>query len=370
MRLIGNGFWAILAPMKLDYIIVGFGLAGLSFCEQLEQHQKSYVVIDDDSQRASKTAAGVYNPTNLKRFTAVWNAKAHTKALPPFFEQIKARIGVGVNQQIPVYRRIASIEEQNDWVVASDNPKLTPFLSTDFVVNDNPAVDARHGFGQVLQTGRIDTNTLLDSYKGYLRASKKFIEASFIHDKLGFSENGVDYEEFTAKHIVFCEGFGLMKNPFFDYLPLKGNKGEYLVIKARRLKMDFILKASLFVVPLGDDLYQVGATFNREDKTNKTTEGAKQDLLEKLGKTINCDFEVVDQVAGIRPTTGDRRPLLGTHPEHGQLAILNGFGSRGILMSPSLSHQLYDHLENRSVLDPETDIKRFERRYLASKRLR
>ena len=356
--------------MKLDYIIVGFGLAGLSFCEQLELHQKSYVVIDDDSQRASKTAAGIYNPTNLKRFTGVWKAKAHTKVLPPFFKQVEARIGVEVNQQIPVYRRIGSVEEQNDWVVASDNPKLTPFLSNDFVVNDNPAIDAHHGFGEVLQTGRIDTNALLGSYKGYLRASDKFIEASFMYNKVGFLENGAGYGEFTARHIVFCEGYGLTKNPFFNYLPLKGNKGEYLVIKASRLKMDFILKASLFVVPLGEDLYKVGATFNREDKTNKTTDGAKLDLVEKLGKTINCDFEVIDQVAGIRPTTGDRKPLLGTHPEHGQLAILNGFGSRGILMSPSLSHQLYDHLENRAMLDPETNIKRFERRYSRHKHLR
>jgi len=50
--------------MKVDYIVVGCGLAGIAFCEQLLANNKSFVVFDDDSQKSSTVAGGLYNPVN------------------------------------------------------------------------------------------------------------------------------------------------------------------------------------------------------------------------------------------------------------------------------------------------------------------
>ena len=72
-----------------------------------------------------------------------------------------------------------------------------------------------------------------------------------------------------------------------------------------------------------------------------------------------CDFEIVDQEAGMRPTTGDRRALIGVHPEHPQLTLLNGLGTRGIMAGPFLAKQLVDHLEKGEPILPEIDINRF-----------
>ncbi|HFS67189.1 MAG TPA: FAD-dependent oxidoreductase, partial [Flavobacteriia bacterium] len=55
--------------MKVDYIIVGLGLAGISFIERLKEHHKSFVVFENNSQNASKVASGLFNPVILKRFT-------------------------------------------------------------------------------------------------------------------------------------------------------------------------------------------------------------------------------------------------------------------------------------------------------------
>ena len=71
--------------MKLDYIIVGLGLAGLSFAEQLIKAKKSFMVFEDSSQTSSLVAGGVYNPVILKRFTPVWNAKEQLKVALPFY---------------------------------------------------------------------------------------------------------------------------------------------------------------------------------------------------------------------------------------------------------------------------------------------
>ena len=45
--------------MKVDYIIVGLGLAGLAFVEELIQANKSFIVFEDDSQTSSLVAGGV-----------------------------------------------------------------------------------------------------------------------------------------------------------------------------------------------------------------------------------------------------------------------------------------------------------------------
>mgnify|MGYP005724916689 CR=1 FL=1 len=47
--------------MKVDYIIVGLGLAGLAFVEELISANKSFIVFEDDSQTSSLVAGGVYN---------------------------------------------------------------------------------------------------------------------------------------------------------------------------------------------------------------------------------------------------------------------------------------------------------------------
>ena len=49
--------------MKVDTLIVGFGIAGLSYAEQLRRHKKSYVVVAPDEESASHLAAGIVNPT-------------------------------------------------------------------------------------------------------------------------------------------------------------------------------------------------------------------------------------------------------------------------------------------------------------------
>jgi len=59
----------------------------------------------------------------------------------------------------------------------------------------------------------------------------------------------------------------------------------------------------------------------------------------------------------------DRRPLLGRHPKYENVYILNGLGTRGVLMSPLLSNWLFEFIENKKKLPPEADIKRFEKQY-------
>ncbi len=113
-------------------------------------------------------------------------------------------------------------------------------------------------------------------------------------------------------------------------------------------------------MPLGDNLYKVGATFNWTDKTSNPSEEGKTELVEKLKNVITVDYTIVSQSAGIRPTVAGRRPLVGLHPEYNQLVVLNGLGTRGVMIAPTVAKNLFNHLEFQEKLDEEIDIKRFK----------
>lgn len=347
----------------LDYIVVGLGLAGISFCEQLEKHKKSFLVIDDDSQQASIVAGGLYNPVILKRFTMAWKARQQMELAIPFYEALSHKLNIKLDHKLPVLRRFASIEEQNLWFEAADKKDLDYFLSTKIIENQNPGIEASYGFGQVKYTGRVATKTLIEQYKKYLEAEQTILKEQFDFSEFVFLKDGVGYNELKAKHIVFAEGYGLKANPFFSYLPLNGTKGELLTIKAPGLKENSVIKSSVFIIPLGDDLYRVGATYKWKDKTNLPTEQSKMELLEKLNTFLKCDYEVVSHVAGVRPTVADRRPLVGKHPRFDHTYVLNGFGSRGVLIAPYASKNLYHYIEDDDTLDQEMDISRFTTKY-------
>ncbi|MGB5419280.1 NAD(P)/FAD-dependent oxidoreductase, partial [Algibacter sp.] len=169
----------------------------------------------------------------------------------------------------------------------------------------------------------------------------------------------VSYQNINAEYIVFAEGSGISENPFFNRLPLNPAKGELLTIHAPDLKIDFVLKAGVFLIPLGDDLYIVGATYEWKDLSHSVTKKAKTELLGKLEKLINCPFKVVNQVGGIRPTVKDRRPLVGRHHEHNNLFVLNGLGTRGVMIGPYVAKKLFDFIEHHEPLEKEIDISRF-----------
>ena len=343
----------------IDYLIVGSGMAGICFAETALQNNKTIFVFDNNSQNSSKIAGGIYNPVILKRFSEVWNATAQVKYLNDFYPKIETRLNIKIDFKTPVLRKFFSIEEQNNWFIASDKPNLAPFLSTNILHHLYSGIDSPFGFGEVLHTGYVNTGLLLEIYRDYLNENNLFSPESFNYSKLKMQSDHVLYENIKAKNIIFAEGFGLHANPYFNHLPLDGTKGELLIIKAPNLNLDCILNSSVFILPLGKNLFKVGATYNWVDKTNATSEEGKQELLEKISELLNCEFEIIDHFAGIRPTVKDRRPLVGTHHEYKNLHVLNGLGTRGVMLGPSLAQDLFLHIEQEMPLDVNIDIKRF-----------
>lgn len=343
-----------------DYLIIGCGLAGISFAETALHACKSITVINNNSQNSSRIAGGMYNPVVLKRFTAIWNAKDQLEYASSFYEDLHLKLKIKFDYKLPLLRKFYSVEEQNNWFIASDKQDLAPFLSTNLLPTKWDFIPATYSFGEVLQCGYLNTALLLESYIDYLKKNNIYTNATFNHESLIINEDGIIYENTQYQHIVFAEGFGMLSNPFFKNLPMDGTKGELLIIKAPLLQLDVIIKSGVFIVPIGNDLYKVGATYNWNDKTDLPTDEGKSELLDGLQDLITCPFEVVEHRAGVRPTVKDRRPLVGTHPLYSRLHILNGMGTRGVMLAPSMARDLFQSIEHGTLLDKNIDIKRIK----------
>ena len=346
----------------IDYLIVGSGIAGISFAEYAKSNNKSILVFDDNSQPSSRVAGGMYNPVILKRFSEVWQAEQQLEVLDTFYQKLELKLHIKVDYKIPILRKFFSVEEQNNWFTASDNKMLAPFLSLDLVKTKYQGINSPFDYGEVLQTGYVDTKLLLAAYKKYLLENNLSLQETFDYQSIQFHDDFIEYKQLKAKHIIFAEGFGLHANPYFNYLPLDGTKGELFIIKAPQLNLDVIINTSVFILPLGNDLFKVGATYNWQDKTNIPTEDGKKELLDRIHEILDCEFEILDHFAGVRPTVRDRKPLIGTHPKFPQLHLLNGLGTRGVMLGPSMAIELFDSIEHQKPLDKAIDIKRYEKK--------
>lgn len=348
---------------KIDFLVVGLGLSGISFCEQLEAHHHSFLVYENGTDASASTVAGgLYNPVVLKKFTPIWNATEQTEEARFFYKKLEQKLGTQIDFQKPVVRKLANAEEANLWKEVSKKKELEAFLESETLTNENPNINAPFGFGKVKRTGRIDTCLLVQTYTNYLKNQHKWVQEKFDYTAITHASEGVCYQNKMFRFILFAEGCGLLQNPFFNYLPLIENKGELLLIDAPKLQFEKIMKGPVFLIPMGENQYLAGTTYDHQFTNRLPTAEAKEFIVSKLKTMVNCKFSIKDHFLGFRPTVLDRRPLLGRHPLYNRLVVLNGMGTRGVLLAPSMAKELYEHLLQDKPLSKEIDIKRYEKR--------
>ncbi|MBX2827923.1 MAG: FAD-binding oxidoreductase [Flavobacteriaceae bacterium] len=341
---------------EVEFIVVGLGIAGVSFCERLLGSKKEFVALDGPKMAATAVAGGIVNPVVLKRFTPVWNAALFLEEAIPFYQTIQSRLQIDFFRETEILRVFSNVQEQNEWSVASSSHKLKDFLNPELLSNNGPELNAPYGLGAMQTALLLNTLRLLEAYRSFLK--DRVVQEEFRYEEVVMKEDAIAYKNIRAKHLVFAEGASVINNPFFQVEGLIPKKGEYITIRSENLNIDKVVKGPFFLIPLGDHLYKVGATFAHGDMTYENTEKGREQLTDAVAKMIHGPFEVVDQVAGMRPTVKDRKPLLGSISDK-KIQFFNGLGTRGLLMAPLLSKLLLDHIETGTDLPSEMDIKRF-----------
>ncbi len=339
-----------------DILIVGFGLAGLAVAKHAIDKNLSFDIITDHSQKSSKVAGGIINPVAVKRMKPVWKVEYFLDYAKFYYKSWGQVLGIPFYKDISLQVYIHNTEQENNWFEACDKPRLKPFLLPKLKAVPASSLNT-HKLG-LIQAGLVHLSELFSAAEKYYKSQNILSFDSFQYDKIDVVKHGIQYNNKSYKHIIFCEGFGVTHNPYFNNLGIYGNKGDYLIVKSDKLKQENLCKAKYFLIPLGNDLYKFGATYQRQPLDHETSEDAKLQMIEALEKMIKVPYKLVDQVCGIRPTTKDRKPILGSHQTHKNLHILNGFGSRGVMTSPLLGKNLLEYIFEGKTLNPEVSIQR------------
>lgn len=349
-------------------LIVGQGIAGSCIARQLELMSIEHEVIDDrHSQASSMVAGGMWNPIVFRRLNKSWNIDELLPYALKFYRQLEEDLNIHFLKQHEIIRFFSKVEEMNDWMHKIDHPGYQAYMSDQSVEGiDKLPLNAYLGYGIVHQAGKINVQDFLVTYSNHLRDKGRLCSSRIDYKEFSMKETGVQYKNELYDHIIFCEGAQLENNPYFNYLPLQKSKGETLTIRAPKLEINHVLNKGFFVLDLGDHLFKIGATFDNHDHTMEPTEKAKSYLTEKLN-FLTCDYDIVKHEVGIRPTVSDRRPLVGTHPVHQRLHILNGLGSKGVSICPLMANELALNILGKGKINTEADIVRFQKRFLLKK---
>ena len=114
-----------------------------------------------------------------------------------------------------------------------------------------------------------------------------------------------------------------------------------------------------FIIPIGDKKFRLGATHELEPTHIQPTVEGIAELKNSLEAVFPKPFQVLDHEAGYRPTTHDRKPVVGIHPHHPNLGLFNGLGARGVLQAPLIAMEFMDYLLHDKPLPKEIDILRY-----------
>ena len=347
--------------MQVDNIIVGSGISGCCLAWKLFFENRSFVIISDGLKSSSSVAAGVYNPTILKRFTSVWKGEEQLDSAIPFYKKIEKHIDKKLFHPISIYRRFHDAKEADTWRKKAIKPDLTRFMKEQPAQNvEIQGIDAPFGYGEVTETGCLDTVAFMSATISFFKNKGQVVTSTFDFQQLEVTTKNVSWKEINASRIFFADGYRVIDNPYFKDLPIQGNKGEVITIKIPDLNLGHIIKSSVFLMPYKDDLFWVGATYDRDHLNYDPSENGLEFLTSRLERFLKLPYEIIDHKAGIRPTTQDRRPFLGSHAAHKNVICFNGMGSRAVLVAPWAASQLHDHVFHDKQLLPETAISRFQ----------
>ena len=348
--------------MVYDYMVVGQGLAGTLLTYYLEKAGQNVLVIDNThDQAASKIAAGVINPITGRKYVKSWKIEE----LLPFADETYSAIGNKLEtnyiHQRHIIRGLYSVKDENTWEARKSDPRAAQYIADDYdLTNVNEYIQGAMSFGVLKEGRQVDIGRMVEDYSTYLKEEGRLVEDKFDHDALEMDDQKVTYKGYSAKAIVFSEGYQVIHNPLFNNIAFEPAKGEVLLIRLKEAQFADMIRHKLFIVPLSDEenpLYWVGSGYAWDFKDDQPTQSEYDRLVEVLDSFLDMEYEIVEHIAGIRPSIKGRRPVLGRHPKFENAYIFNGLGTKGTSLGPYFAKEMVDYLVVGKDLDREVDVK-------------
>lgn len=351
---------------RFDVVIIGAGLAGTTLAWALRWRGQRVLVIDrEEAVTSSRIAAGLKTPITGSRLAVTWRIRPLFESATQFYRRIETESAETVFHPRPAVRLFSSAAEAE--ILARKGDRLLGEIEHPEPLVNPDWFAVPHGGFVMPRAARLDVPRYLS-----LSRSRFAADGGYLAQNLDPANDiVVSHEAVTvpalaveSKRLVFCIGYEREPNPWFPEVPFRPAKGEILTLRIPGLSESRVVHAhGVWLVPWGGERFRLGATYELTRLDPTPTPEAREELLAKLGQFLRLPVEVLEHDAAIRPIVGDRKPVLGTHPEQPRIGYLNGLASKGSLTAPFFAAMLADHLLTGAAIDPEVDVQKYRRAF-------
>ena len=346
-----------------DVVVIGAGVIGCSVAYYLAREGVKVVLLE---REAIGSGASAHATGSLSLLGAEFSpgpsfnfAMASSQEFPVLVRQLEEETGMDLLFQQRPSLRLALDDEEEDliksfmtwqqefvamkWIDGTEVRRIEPRLSPNIR-------------GAVYE----DASAQLDSYRLTLalaRAAEEKGAKLQLREVTGLITEGSTVAGVrTANGEVSCGtvvlAAGMWSSGFSDALgftiPVRPLKGERLVLRCNADPLPVLISSPKrgHMVSRMDGLLSVGSTGGRdydqqerflgEGFDRQPTEAAKVELLQRAIDVLPAleDAELVQQLAGSRPLSPDRKPIIGPVPGWEGIVLATGHATKGIHLGP------------------------------------
>lgn len=304
--------------------IVGMGLAGACTAWQLWRRGAPFRIIDSGHKGSSYVAAGLVNPVTGKNCTVADDYALHYEEAQNFYRDCESILKQQIWFPLEVMRMLAPSEQ------AKLLPKMNSGAAAEWVVDH--FVDERwpNDVVYVLRgAARLDVTN-------FLQLTRVFFSAQGLLGECELTEAS------PQERTIFCEGSqGLIRGNPIAWRH-RCAKGEILTVHAPAWQQSRMITGRGWLVPVGNDCYKLGATYEW-DELDETPTASGLVYLESIARALGGEsYSILSHEAGIRPILRKSQPVVGSIST--DVYVLNGLGSKGSLTAPWAARCLVENL--------------------------
>ncbi|MDA1182565.1 MAG: FAD-binding oxidoreductase [Bacteroidetes bacterium] len=348
---------------KVEVLIVGAGIAGTTLALELRAKGVSIHLIDNqEPNSSSRIAAGLINPIISKGIRKTWQYSQLFPAVFDYYQQWEREFEDRFISRFPYLVMHANTNENKQWERRALGIELAELLEISNFHCPQLILDRHPYITKINHCGRLDVQRFLLAAQHRFMALESFWAEDFIHNSLCCNtENNWCYNNVEAKKVVFCEGMGIVKNPWFNRLFFDPTGGDILTVYIPGLDPAFMYKKKAWLIPTREPFqFLLGNNFFKDDGRTESLSIEADSLIRYAKEITGLPVTLLQHKRGIRPTIQNRRPYLGQHPNKNNLFVYNGLGSKGVSLCSWLSPMMAKHVVDESALPVELDISGFD----------
>ena len=257
-------------------------------------------------------------------------------------------------------RLFKDAEEQKVWKKKKDLLEYKDFLGKRYHQGEfKDSLKDKHGSFEILKAAILDVQTFLQASKDLFASEGCLCEKNIDHADISIADDILKYSGKSYHKVIFCEGFRVGGNPWFQSIPMESSQGEIQTVMANAPLPEGILNCGKWLRPLGNGLFQAGSTHKWDNMYSDPEKENDNEIQDEMKNILHQVPVLLHRRTGIRPASKDRKPVLGFHPKNPCLGILNGFGAKGSMMGPWMAKHLSDVIQGVTQIDSELDVRRY-----------